>query len=810
MFNSNIQKSINSVTGQNPLFFDVLSIPSNPEDIFTILSPIGHGAFATVYKAIHNESKKLYAIKMVYYFKDENSIINNIHHIENINFCYKTAQEETSLMRLVNKSNYILKYYGSYFSRKSNSLWIIFEYCEFGSTVDLMLAMDRTYNEIELATIIKMVLQALIILHSKKLIHRDIKGANILLSSNGYAKLGDFGVGIEIINNEMRNSKKGSPYWMSPQVVLKKNYDMKTDIWSLGITCLELINGEPPYSEIKPKKVMELIGKMKPDFNKFFKNNIVYSEEFKNFIKLCLQVEPEKRPTALELFNHPFIKKNAKSNIYLSKLINDHKKELEDFRKEVEEFEKEIKYKKNNKNNEKEMIDISKENYNDKNKSDWGSFKSSDINFYKNDNSYVSYKNNDVSSIMSDFIKNENNNSLSFYQKKFDTMIKIKKFPTEKNKTIISDTLFNGSISLTKKKQYNDLFEYSSSNVVSNFNNYIDIVNQSSNTKKEKGKFSESFPSLINNTKSLKCRVINFKAPINKKPKFEKLNNFTTVINDENINKSNVIENNDFYYENKKNFYQRNNFLECLNKDFINDNQNNINKNNLIKINIINGDVRINTNFSNTLNTCTNTKNNSINIPKKKFVHSNTSIINHYTDSNFQIFNKNTNNFYNKNTIKYKLLSTSPQFFNKTKKNSRNFSINIENLKTGNNNKSEDKEINDNTIKELHFEYDVKKEKSENIDDSDDDGEMNVANDVELEQTNDEKINIEENKDDNKNNNKNNNYNDFILDQCFCDDDKNKNILTESIPDSVGFFPIIHDNTKYLSNTHQKYFNATK
>ena len=108
-----------------PLFSDILSIPSNPEDIFTLVSPIGHGAFGSVYKAIHKETKKVYAIKIIQYFKDDPILLSNIKHMENINFCYKTVQDETSLMRLVNSSNYIVKYYGSYFSRRTNTLWLI-------------------------------------------------------------------------------------------------------------------------------------------------------------------------------------------------------------------------------------------------------------------------------------------------------------------------------------------------------------------------------------------------------------------------------------------------------------------------------------------------------------------------------------------------------------------------------------------------------------------------------------------------------------------------------------------------------------
>ena len=292
-----------------PNFSDILSIPSNPEDIFTLLSPIGHGAFGSVYKAIHNESKQIYAIKIIQYFKEEQNLLSNINHMENINFCYKTVQEETFLMRLVNSSDYIVKYYGSYFSRQTNTLWLILEYCASGSVIDLMLAMDRTYTEEEIATIIKMVLEGLIIIHEKNLIHRDVKGANILLSEDGYAKIGDFGVGVQLKIDDgeiLKKSKKGSPYWMSPQVVLNQGYGPGTDIWSVGITCLELINGEPPNSYLKPVEVMEKIGKCKVDFDELFNTSdkIILSDDFKNFVKKCLIVEENKRATAKELNNY--------------------------------------------------------------------------------------------------------------------------------------------------------------------------------------------------------------------------------------------------------------------------------------------------------------------------------------------------------------------------------------------------------------------------------------------------------------------------------------------------------------------------
>ena len=357
IYKKTIINNIKNATNDNvPQFSDILSIPSNPEDIFTLISPIGHGAFGSVYKAIHNSSKKIYAIKIIQYFKEEQNLLSNINHMENINFCYKTVQEETSLMRLVNSSDYIVKYYGSYFSRQTNTLWLILEYCASGSVIDLMLAMDKTFTEIEIATIIKMVLQGLILIHSKNLIHRDIKGSNILLSEDGFAKIADFGVGVKLNNNNFRKSKKGSPYWMSPQVVLNEEYGTGTDIWSLGITCLELINGEPPNSSLKPIEVMEKIGKRTLNFEELFGPDNNYSEDFKNFVKKCLVIEEKDRASAKELIKHKFIVKKAKDNKIMKELYRKHINDLEDYRKEVEEYEMEVKMKQKKEREEQIII----------------------------------------------------------------------------------------------------------------------------------------------------------------------------------------------------------------------------------------------------------------------------------------------------------------------------------------------------------------------------------------------------------------------------------------------------------------------
>ena len=315
-----------NIKSKNTNFCDILSIPSNPEDLFTLLYQIGQGAFGLVYKAIHNSTKEIYAIKIIDYSKNNDSENNYI-----INYNYQSIQQETSLMKLVYDSNYVVKYYGSYFSRKSNTLWLILEYCASGSVIDLMLAMNRTFNEVEVASIMEMTLKGLVDIHKKNLIHRDIKGANILLSENGIAKIADFGVGVHLVNEKNRNSKKGSPYWMSPQVARNLDYDTKTDIWSLGITCIEMVEGEPPNSDLKPRCAIEKISRDPPLVDDLLSSDF-HTDEFIDFVRKCLTINPAQRPSAKQLLNHNFIVNFSKGTKYINNLIKKHLKDVEKYR----------------------------------------------------------------------------------------------------------------------------------------------------------------------------------------------------------------------------------------------------------------------------------------------------------------------------------------------------------------------------------------------------------------------------------------------------------------------------------------------
>ena len=550
------------------LFSDILSIPSNPEDIFTLLNPIGQGAFGYVYKAMHNQSKKIYAIKIINYFKDNINFLENKKHIDNINLCYQTVQQETSLMKKVCKSNYILKYYGSYFSRKNNSLWLIIEYCSFGSTIDLMLAMNRMYTEVEVATIIKMVLQGLIMIHEKNLIHRDIKGANILLSEDGYAKLGDFGVGTKL-EEDFRKSKKGSPYWMSPQVIRKDNYDNKTDIWSLGITCLELVQGEPPNSELSPQEVMDKIGNQKFYFEDFFcGKKSFYSNDFINFVTQCLQINPQQRASAKELIKHNFITKYAKNNNYLKQLLKQQEKNMENYRKEFQNFE----YKFNNITNHNQFFANSKQMFNEELNLNDSFFIFSNI--FNNNENNINNEDSIIKNIsLIKHISPNNSKRKIIYNKKSPRKIKSNCMNYKNNNNINN----NKNLSFrTGKRKTNILNENNSNRIINKNHSFFISPKEKNNIKKSRN--NKNIEGNIFFTKN-KCQIINFgtsmrqtlnknvymkKIIINKnnqgktsKNKYDKLNSFkkiktinSNINTDMNTNYTNSINNCNHIYNN--------------------------------------------------------------------------------------------------------------------------------------------------------------------------------------------------------------------------------------------------------------------
>ncbi|XP_044883618.1 serine/threonine-protein kinase 10 isoform X2 [Mauremys mutica] len=238
---------------------------------------------------------------------------------------------------------YIVKLLGAFYH--DSKLWIMIEFCPGGAVDAVMLELDRGLTEPQIQVICRQMLEALVYLHSKKIIHRDLKAGNVLLTQDGDIKLADFGVSAKNIKTlQRRDSFIGTPYWMAPEVVMCETmkdtpYDYKADIWSLGITLIEMAQIEPPHHELNPMRVLLKIAKSDPPT---LNCPSKWSPEFKDFLKTALDKNPETRPSAAQLLEHSFINK-VTSNRALRELVAEAKaevmEEIEDNREEGEEDE---------------------------------------------------------------------------------------------------------------------------------------------------------------------------------------------------------------------------------------------------------------------------------------------------------------------------------------------------------------------------------------------------------------------------------------------------------------------------------------
>uniref|UniRef100_A0A0P4W406 Protein kinase domain-containing protein n=1 Tax=Scylla olivacea TaxID=85551 RepID=A0A0P4W406_SCYOL len=270
----------------------------SPEDLWDIIGELGDGAYGKVYKAQHKETKQLAALKQVA-LEEEEDLETFMIEIDILSEC-----KHKNVVELLEAYHY------------DGKLWMYLEYCDGGAMDSIMAELYRPLTEPQIAYVCKYLVEALAYIHEHKVIHRDLKAGNVLLTMDGGVKLADFGVSAKNKNTyDKRGTFIGTPYWLAPEVILCETfidakYDYKADVWSLGISLIEFAQMDPPNHDVSPVRVILKIQKADPPRLDYPSK---YSKEFNDFISKCLVKDPSLRPTAPELLKHPFISRDLDS-----------------------------------------------------------------------------------------------------------------------------------------------------------------------------------------------------------------------------------------------------------------------------------------------------------------------------------------------------------------------------------------------------------------------------------------------------------------------------------------------------------------
>ncbi|KAM0932922.1 putative protein kinase STE-STE20-Fray family [Dioscorea sansibarensis] len=283
--------------------------PVNPKD-YKLYEEVGEGVSATVYRALCVPLNEIVAIKVL--------------DLEKCNNDLDGIRREVQTMSLIDHPN-VLRAHCSF--PADRNLWVVMPYMAGGSCLHIIKSdFPEGFEEPVIATLLREVLKALVYLHGHGHIHRDVKAGNILVDANGAVKLADFGVSACMFDTgdrqRSRNTFVGTPCWMAPEVMQQLHgYDFKADIWSFGITALELAHGHAPFSKYPPMKVLLMTLQNAPP-GLDYERDKRFSKSFRELVAACLVKDPKKRPSSEKLLKHPFFK-HARSNEYLKKTILD-------------------------------------------------------------------------------------------------------------------------------------------------------------------------------------------------------------------------------------------------------------------------------------------------------------------------------------------------------------------------------------------------------------------------------------------------------------------------------------------------------